>query len=84
MTSIKDEITYRISSRVLLDFLAGRITETQLRYFMGERDDGPSISRFLDRGFTVGEISFEKGGVDEDDDLILLHFSKDPAAHPFE
>ncbi|ATN32988.1 hypothetical protein ACO34A_04130 [Rhizobium sp. ACO-34A] len=84
MTSINDEITYRISSRVILDFLAGRITEKQLRYFIGERDDGPSISRFLDRGFTVGDISFEKGGVDEDDDLILLHFSKDPAAHPFE
>jgi hypothetical protein len=84
MTSTKDEITYRMSSRALQDFLAGRITEKEFRHFLGEREDGSSIARFLDRGLTISEISFEKGSIDEDDDTLILRFSKDPAAHPFE
>ena len=84
MTSKGSEITYRMSSRALQDFLAGRITEEQFRYFLGERESGPTIGRFLDQGFTISEISHEKGGLDEDDDTLILHFSRDRAAHPFE
>ncbi|MEY9424453.1 hypothetical protein ABIF69_010959 [Bradyrhizobium japonicum] len=32
----------------------------------------------------ISEITFEKGSVDEDDDTLVLRFSKDPAAQSFE
>lgn len=84
MTSTGSDITYRMSSRALQDFLAGRITEEQFRHFIGDADNGPTVGRFLDQGFMISEISFEKGNVDEDDDMLVLRFSKDPAAHSFE
>lgn len=84
MTSNNRKETFRISSRALQDFLAGRTTEKQFRYFIGEDENGPSIAHFLNRGLTISEISFEQGGLDEDDDTLIFEFSKDPAAHPFE
>lgn len=84
MTSSNDEVIYRISSRALQDFLARRITEEEFRNSIDEREDGPSVARFLNNGLMVSEVSFEKGGVDEDDDRLIFRFSKDPAAHPFE
>jgi hypothetical protein len=84
MRSSKDEIIYGISSRALQDFLARRITEEQFRDFIGERKDGPSVAQFLNNGMMISEISFEKGGVDEDDDRVIFKFTKDPAAHHFE
>ncbi|MFP3385984.1 hypothetical protein [Tritonibacter sp. SIMBA_163] len=79
-----NKLTYRMSSRALQDFLASRIDETQFRRFIGEQEDGPSIKRFLDQGYTIQGIQFEAGGVDDDDDCIVLEFARDAAASPFE
>ena len=84
MTSTGNDITYRMSSRAFQDFLAGRITEEQFRHFLGDAEGGPTVGRFLDQGFMISEITFEKGSVDEDDDTLVLRFSKDPAAQSFE
>ncbi|MGY8681270.1 hypothetical protein Q2941_26280 [Bradyrhizobium sp. UFLA05-153] len=83
-SSTKDEITNRMSSRAFQDFLADRITEKQFRHRLGDGDGDSTVGRFLDQGFMIREISFEKGGLDEDDDTLILRFSKDPAAHSFE
>ena len=83
-SSTRDEITYRMSSRAFQDFLADRITEKQFRHRLGDGDGGSTIGRFLDQGFMISEISFEKGGLDEDDDTSILRFLKDPAARSFE
>lgn len=83
--SMQDKkLTYRMSSRAFQDFLANRINETQFRRFIGESEDGPSIKRFLDQGYTIQGIQFEAGGIDDDDDCIVLEFAHDAAAAPFE
>lgn len=79
-----NKLTYKMSSRALQDFLARRIDETQFRRIIGEYEDGPSIGHFLGQGYTIQEIQFESGGIDDDDDSILLVFTRDPAACPFE
>lgn len=53
MTTRDERVKYRISVRALQDFLAGRITEKQFRHFIGEREDGPSVARFLNNGMTI-------------------------------
>ena len=83
MTSTGNDITYRMSSRAFQDFLAGRITEEQFRHFLGDAEGGSTVGRFLDQGFMISEITFEKGSVDEDDDTLVLRLSKDPAAQSF-
>ncbi|MHC4053294.1 hypothetical protein [Bradyrhizobium sp. 25ACV] len=83
-SSTRDEITYRMSSRAFQDFLADRITEKQFRHRLGDGEGGSTIGGFLEQGFVISEISFEKGGLDEDDDTLILRFSKDPAARRFE
>lgn len=82
-TMLNDEITYRMSSRAFQDFLANRINESQFRHSIGERDDEPIIASFLDQGYTIQNVEFVSGGIDEDDDHIVLKFAKDPAAMTF-
>lgn len=84
VTEINNEMTYKISSRALQDFLAGRITEKQFRYFIGEDGTGPSLAFFLNKGWTIQNISIAPGGTDEDDDALVMRFTKDAAAHQFE
>lgn len=79
-----NKITYRMSSRAFQDFMANRIDEKQFRRFIGEGEDGPSIGRFLNQGYTIQEIRLEVGGLDDDDDCMVLEFARDPAASPFE
>jgi hypothetical protein len=77
------EMTFRLSSRLFQDFLARRIDEKQFRYFLGERDEHNGVGQFLSRGYTIKNITLEPGGLDEDDDYIVMHFDQDPAAAPF-
>jgi len=74
----------KLSLRAFQDFLARRINEKQFRHSIGDRDDGPSIGRFLNSGYTISDVQFESGGIDEDDDYVVLKFSKDPAASLFD
>jgi hypothetical protein len=84
MTTNNEGVTHRISSRALQDFLSRRITEEQFRHFIGEREDGPSMARFLEQGMTISDASLQDAGIDEDDDHLVLTFSRDPSAKQFE
>lgn len=80
----EDICTYRMSARAFQDFLAQRIDEKQFRYFVGIGEDGPSMRRFLEQGYTIHDIRFESGGTDEDDDYVVFELALDAAARPFE
>lgn len=73
----------KISTRALIDLLAGRMTAEQFRRQMGE---GPNQKNFfkhaLDTGKTLQGISFQSGGLDEDDDHMVLTLADDPGARP--
>lgn len=87
MTYHKDNniITYKISSRALQDFLAGRINEKQFRSALGESEGDTHVSvNFLDHGYIFKNIYLKENGLDEDDDEIVFEFRKDPSASPFE
>lgn len=73
----------KISTRALIDLLAGRMTAEQFRRQIGE---GPNQKNFfkhaLDTGKTLQGISFQSGGLDEDDDQMVLTLADDPGARP--
>lgn len=85
ITSTGAAMTIKVSARALLDLLAGRITLEQFQYHTG-LDDKPShrnmFAHRLDQGDILADIEIERGGVDEDDDWIVVHFKNDPAAAP--
>lgn len=83
MTSKMDSIRLSISSRLLLDLLAGRIKPDQLPFFMGDRPGEIGlIKRLLDNGKTLSHIEMAPRNLDEDDDYLVLSFTDDPAARP--
>jgi hypothetical protein len=67
MTKINKKITYKISSRAFQDL----------------REDGSTIGRLLNLGYTIQAVTFEAGGIDQDDDYIVLELNLDAAAAPF-
>lgn len=80
------EMTYKISSRAFHEFLAGKIDEKRFRYILGERDDETILKKHLEMGYTIKTTRFERGGIDEDDDYIVLEFDQfnpDAAASKF-
>ena len=71
-------------ARMLLDLLAGRMTEERFRRQLDPRDEGRNVFKtWLDRGFTMSGAEMALRSVDEDDDHLILHFTEDPAARPF-
>lgn len=85
-TSIRsknNEVSMKISSRVLQDFIAGKISAEQFRYFIGEQEDGLSFRKLLDNGFTISAMRLERQGIDKDDDYVVFEFERDPAAGNF-
>lgn len=85
MTSTRTAMTIRVSARALLDLLAGRITVEQFQHFTGleHKPSQPNIfAHRLSQGDTLADIQIEPGGVDEDDDWLVVHFKHDPAAAP--
>ena len=81
--SVNNEGSIEVSARLVIDLLARRITPQQFSYFMGDRDGENIFSRLLDTGITFSDVKFVSGGLDDDDDKIVLHYSKDPAASDF-
>lgn len=76
--------TVEFPARMLLDLLAGRITEERFRKRLDPRDEGRNIFKiWLDQGFTISDAELAPRCIDEDDDHLILHFSDDPAARPF-
>lgn len=83
MESRRDSVTVKMSTRLLQEFLAGRITKE--RFDSALFGDGKNLfEHWLALGFTLDQVSMEAGGLDQDDDTISLRFKKDPAASPLE
>ncbi len=85
ITSMKTAMTIKVSARALLDLLAGRITLTQFQYHAGLEDTPTHRNIFahrLSQGDILSHVEIESGGVDEDDDWLVVHFKNDPAAAP--
>lgn len=77
------EESVRISARLLLDLMAGRITESQFRYYLGERNSEKNLfSDWLRKGLTISGVELTPRKSDEEDDHIILHFNDDPVARP--
>lgn len=80
-------MTIKISARALLDLLAGRITVAQFQHFTGLEDKPNQRNIFahrLNQGDILSAIEIEPGGIDKDDDWLVVHFKHDPAAATLE
>ena len=74
----------RFPARLLVDLLAGRITEEWFQnYHTNGGQDANLFAHWLNMGMTLSGVEMAPRSVDEDDDHIILHFSDDPAARPF-
>lgn len=71
------------SSRAFADFLAGRISEKDFRDATGFHPADSSFSRQLTRGKAIKNISYVDGGIDADDDTIVLELDDDVSSAPF-
>lgn len=79
------EMNVRVSARAFLDFIAGRTTVEQFRASIGQRDGEKNLfAHWLDQGFIMKEVCIEPGGLDKDDDYLLISFGKDPSALPMQ
>lgn len=76
-------MSVKVSSRALLDLLAGRLSPAQFRSLIGDDDSKNRFQHWLDAGKTISDATFEPGGLDRDDDFLVLTFSDDPGAREF-
>ena len=81
MSSKNSSVSMSLSARLVLEFLAGRISPEQFQHFAF--GDGHNLLDFqFRRGMTLQSIRIEKGGVDSDDDQFILELDGDWAASP--
>lgn len=74
-------LSIKISSRMVLELLAGRITQEQFqRIAFGEHKN--LFDHQLRLGNTIQASRVEKGGLDEDDDWLVFELEPDVAAMP--
>jgi hypothetical protein len=71
----------KFSSRLLMEFLAGNISESDFRYGLGIEGKSP-FTALLRKGLMPNNVTLEAGGLDRDDDYIVLEFSPDPSVSP--
>ena len=69
----------KISARALQEYLAGAISQEKFERQILSGDKN-LFQLWLMQGHTISDVGFEKAGVDEDDDLVVFSFQKDPAA----
>lgn len=80
----------KISSRTLLEVLAGKLPWDKVFYYLGFEGISNSNSipnRFLtmlNEGNLFSEINIQKGENEKDDDWIVFKFKKDPSISPFD
>jgi hypothetical protein len=80
-TSMRGPVTIRLPARAVLDLLAGRIdAETFRRETGGLAMKTNLFKLWLDQGRTIQGAAFEPGGLDEDDDHLVLTLADDPSA----
>ena len=78
-------MTISISARALLDLLAGRITPDQFIHMVGMKETPTQKNLFkhrLDQGDVISSVGIEPGGIDEDDDRLIIELARDPSAAP--
>jgi hypothetical protein len=81
----RETMTISISARALLDLLAGRITSDQFNHMVGMKETPTQKNLFkhrLDQGDVISSVRIEPGGIDEDDDLLVIELARDPSAAP--
>jgi hypothetical protein len=85
ISSRREKMTISISARALLDLLAGRITVLQFNHMIGMKETQTQKNLFkhrLDQGDVISSVRIESGGIDEDDDRLIIELTRDPAAAP--
>lgn len=82
--STGDAGSVEVPMRLIVDLLARRITAEQFSHFLGHKEGENLFARLLDSGITINNITFRSGGLDEDDDKVVLHYARDPGASAFE
>ena len=70
------KISISISARMVLEFLAGRITPEQFQYFAFGKDKN-LFDNWFKMGMTIQSAKLEKGGLDEDDDHLVFEMEPD-------
>ncbi len=78
-----DDLRVEFPARMLLDLLAGRMTEEQFRRQLDRSGSKNIFEHWLSRGMTISRAEMAPRDIDEDDDHIVLYFSDDPAVRPF-
>jgi hypothetical protein len=79
----RSRMTIKISARAFLDLLAGRITVEQFQHFtgLGDRPEQRNIFKHrLEQGDILSDVRIEHGGLDEDDDWLVIELKQDPSA----
>ncbi len=71
----------RISSRLLQEYLAGRLDAERFRHAAFGNDDN-LFKTWLEKGQTIQGATFEAGGLDHDDDYVVLELGPDWGAKP--
>ncbi|WP_299192481.1 hypothetical protein [uncultured Erythrobacter sp.] len=82
-TTGKDDLRIEFPARMLLDLLAGRMTEKQFRLLLEPNNSRNIFEHWLSRGLTISGAEMAPRDLDEDDDHLILYFSDDPSARPF-
>lgn len=72
----------KVSTRALLEFLSGRIDEEVFRMTTGLKKDGNIFISSLKNKKVISRVTFESGGIDRDDDYLVLEFDSDPSVEP--
>lgn len=83
MESRRSSMTIKISARALLDLLAERITFEQFQHLTGLEDKPGQqniLKHRLAQGDILSDVRIEPGGIDEDDDWLVMELKHDPAA----
>lgn len=76
MTWRPDRMTVRISAGLLHEYLAGRMDAEQFRQKAFHRDQN-IFDTELTRGKSIRDARFESGGLDEDDDYVVIELDID-------
>lgn len=75
-------VSISISSRMILELLAGRITQEQFQHFAFRGQSENFFEQQLKSGLTIQTARLDKGGLDEDDDTLVFEFEPDWGAKP--
>lgn len=75
------KMTIKISSRLVHEYLAGRINAEEFRR-QAFHDEKNFFEGELARGSTINNVRYEGGGIDQDDDYLVFDLGFDWGAHP--